>query len=97
MDKFEIVCRYEDMSPDGKLELIKQFDGDIIVCITPPSENEPWNLRRLPLAVEFCTHSGGGTSPRTLEALNNLFRAMLEDCNDKLDLQSDRNHRKTIS
>jgi len=30
MNTFETVCRYEDMSPDGKLELIKQFDGDII-------------------------------------------------------------------
>lgn len=96
MNTFETVCRYEDMSPDGKLELIKQFDGDIIVSITPPSENEPWYKRQLPLSVEFCTHGGGGTSPRTLEALNNLFKAMQEDCNDKLDLQSDRNHTKSI-
>lgn len=34
--------------------------------------------------VEFCTHSGGGRSPRTLKALWELVRAMAEDNADPM-------------
>lgn len=74
------VERFEDMSPTGKLRLIEQDDGDMIVAIVPDVEESNRN-GRLPvsLSVEFCTFGGGGQSPRTLDALRDLMTAMVLD------------------
>ena len=71
----KIVERYEDMSPDGRLRLLQQEDGDVIVAIVPASDS-----RRPMVEVEFCScGAGGGQSPKTLEALRNLITAMHQD------------------
>lgn len=68
--------RREDMSPDGKLTLIVQDDGDIIVGIVGRSMMNNKVLG----TVEFCTvGSGGGRSPHTREALRNLIIAIQRD------------------
>lgn len=87
----ESIDRLEDMSYDGKLQLIKQDDGDIIVVVIPPSEGTPSLRRRLPISVEFCAGSGGGSSHNTLMALYALFQAMQNDANDPHDPQKYRN------
>ncbi len=67
----EFVVRKGDMGPNGRLRLIKQPDGDICVAVIP-DEGE--------IGIEFCTiGTGGGKSPRTLAALNELAISMLED------------------
>lgn len=61
--------RHEDMSPHGKLRVIWQPDGDLIIeCV------EDNGFRA---AVEFC--NSGGQSPRTLRALRILILAMQAD------------------
>jgi hypothetical protein len=40
--------RKEDMSPDGRLVLIQQRDGDVIVIVHPASDSEEG--RRLPFS-----------------------------------------------
>ena len=69
------VERYEDMSPDGRLRLVRQPDGDVIVAIIPPlSSDSPM------VVVEFCSvGSGGGQSPNTLAALRDLMEAIRRD------------------
>lgn len=69
-----IVERNEDMSPRGRLRLIKQEDGDIIVAIVPDLDDPSQR------AVEFCMpFTGGGRSSHTLKALRKLFEAMERD------------------
>jgi hypothetical protein len=69
-----VIERHEDMSPLGRLRLIIQQDGDILVCLVP----DPDDYRRSD--VEFCTvGSGGGKSPHTLRALRALAEAMEQD------------------
>lgn len=63
------------MSPDGRLELIWQDDGDIIICVKPSGH------RGFGYDIEFC--NSGGHSPETLKALHALFRAMEADCGDE--------------
>lgn len=63
------VTRREDMSATGKLQLIEQMDGDIIVTVWP--DGEPF------ASVEFCT--SGGKSPKTLHALRALLDAIVEE------------------
>jgi len=76
----EMVERYEDMSPDGKLRLIRQEDGDVIIVVeVDPREDSVFGTQ-----VEFCTHGGGGQSPRTLKALVNLMEAMKQDNEEAL-------------
>jgi hypothetical protein len=75
----ELVERYEDMSPLGRLRLYKQDDGDMIVAIIPdpdcPSGHD---------SVEFCScGSGGGQSPKTLQALYALMAAIEADNADR--------------
>jgi len=70
----KMVERYEDMSPTGRLRLIRQQDGDIIVAIEPTTDARPFERN-----VEFCTRSGGGQSMHTLRALIDLFKAMERD------------------
>ena len=78
-DGLEIVERFEDMSPRGRLKLIRQPDGDIIV-VTVPDPDERNCMSAAGGMVEFCTPcSGGGQSPNTLKALRLLFEAMVKD------------------
>ncbi len=51
----EFYSRYEDMSPDGRLDVLVQEDGDVIVQIVPESKSQ-----KPPVSVEFCIYSGGG-------------------------------------
>jgi hypothetical protein len=71
----QMVIRKEDMSPDGHLRLTLQDDGDVLVTAMDHHGNAT--------TVEFCsTGSGGGGSPRTLQAVRNLFIAMAQDNED---------------
>lgn len=75
-DDVRTVARLEDMSPDGRLLLHVQRDGDIVLSIIPAAESrDAWP------SVEFCT--SGGKSPRTLHALRALWLAMREDNADR--------------
>lgn len=66
------VSRKEDMSPNGRLRLIKQDDGDIIIVTVQDDGRYT--------GVEFCTtFGGGGGSPNTFKALHKLFEAMEKD------------------
>ena len=68
--------RYEDMSPDGRLGIIAQPDGDIIITIIQSAKEE---LSMFP-SVEFCAiYGGGGQSPAVLEALHALMEAIESD------------------
>ncbi len=72
--------RREDMSPEGRLRLLIQEDGDIIVqiCGVDPY-GEPQYAK-----VEFCAPgSGGGRSPATMNALRALILAMENDNKDR--------------
>ena len=75
------VERYEDMSPTGKLRLIQQPDGDIIVVIQPDHDQAVKNrLPPLGISVEFTTcGGGGGQSQHTRDALMALFDAIERD------------------
>lgn len=67
--------RYEDMSNRGRLRLIQQIDGDIIVLVTT-GEGEDFRMAE----VEFCMPmTGGGQSERTHKALVALLDAMEAD------------------
>lgn len=75
--------RYEDMSPTGKLELIQQIDGDIIVVVTSGEDDE---FRQA--AVEFCMPmTGGGQGERTHKALVALLEAMQADNEERLQVR----------
>lgn len=75
-----IVERKEDMSPDGRLRLLIQDDGDVIVvALSPGDELHDPSMT----SVEFCTpFAGGGGSKRTFKALHALAKAMQEDNED---------------
>jgi len=71
-----IVTRNEDMSARGRLRLIQQTDGDVIVAIQPERDG----LIQPGESVEFCVPGGGGgRSPHTLAALHALMEAMERD------------------
>lgn len=70
--------RFEDMSPRGRLRVLQQADGDMIVAIVPDPDEHPMTAR---LSVEFCT--SGGKSPKTREALHALMLAIAEENTDK--------------
>lgn len=73
------VERFEDMSRRGKLSLMEQDDGDIIVGVIPSSLDD-FRRKGLIQTAEFCTVGvGGGQSPRTLAALRTLMDAMEAD------------------
>jgi hypothetical protein len=61
--------RHEDMSPTGRLRLFAQDDGDMGVMVIEDDGTSA--------TVEFC--ASGGRSPRTLQALRDLSRAMRDD------------------
>jgi hypothetical protein len=68
--------RVEDMSPDGKLFLIQQEDGDIVVTIASKDSGDRFQTA----TVEFCLPgSGGGRSSHTLKALRQLILAIQQD------------------
>ena len=73
-----VVERFEDMSQRGRLRLLKQSDGDILVCemADPDGPDDGASVN-----VEFCT--SGGKSYKTLVALNDLMEAMAEDNRDR--------------
>jgi hypothetical protein len=75
MSEARRVERREDMSPKGRLAVIIQVDGDAIVSVLP----DPDESYSLYPSAEFCTHAGGGRSPRTREAIHRLFEAMEKD------------------
>jgi hypothetical protein len=69
------IERLEDMTPTGRLRLLRQDDGDVIVIIIPDAESH-----RPMVSVEFCTpFAGGGQSEHTWEALGALMAAMERD------------------
>lgn len=71
------VDRQEDMSPDGRLRLTRDDDGDIYVEVfgARGSDEYPPNA-----CVEFTTIGpGGGKSEQTMNALRALFVAMHAD------------------
>ena len=71
----KIVERKEDMSSTGRLRILQQPDGDIIVAVIPAIGD--WMRQN---SVEFCAIcSGGGRSPKTLAALRNLMDAIDQD------------------
>lgn len=71
----KITMRKEDMSSDGRLELIRQDDGDIIVCVRESVDSTRGTGACAD--VEFC--NSGGRSPWTLQALYVLQEAMEKD------------------
>lgn len=74
------VKRNEDMSRNGKLVVIQQEYGDMIVAIHPDPDAD--FMARF--SVEFCVvGSGGGRSPKTIKALRSLMIAMEEDNQDR--------------
>lgn len=68
-----LVERSEDMSPDGRLSLYRDVDGDIHVKVIPPAERQDDYAP----SVEFVTHCA--RSPRTIIALQALIEAMRLD------------------
>ena len=69
-----VAERFEDMSVRGRLRLLQQDDGDIVVAIITDPDSD---ARGLSASVEFCT--SGGHSFRTLTALKALMEAMARD------------------
>lgn len=78
MENYE---RKEDMSPDGKLMLHIQEDGDVVVGIAPSQQEGPQHFVK---TAEFCSLSAGGRSPRTRMALMILALAIELDNKDQL-------------
>jgi len=67
----EFITRREDMGA-GELRLLRQEDGDM--CVSVISEEGDM------AGIEFCTPiTGGGRSPKVLDALYALARAVLEE------------------
>lgn len=72
----DFVERIEDMSNRGRLRLIKQVDGDIIIAVQSMEDG----LLQNGDSVEFCSaFGGGGKSPNTMKALHALMEAMRLD------------------
>ncbi len=83
----EFYTRYEDMSPDGRLTLFIEEDGDVIVDVE--GYDMPGN--RVRVNVQFCTMGGGGQSPAVRKALLNLALAIIEDNRTKPQYRNDGN------
>jgi hypothetical protein len=74
------VTRIEDMSARGRMRVLQQTDGDIIVAVY----SEENGVVQRGEAVEFCTTgAGGGRSPHTLMALRALMDAMEKDNSER--------------
>lgn len=73
----EPYTRREDMTSEGKLTVIMQEDGDMIVTVYGESLSPD---RMHSASVEFCTPwSGGGRSRHTRKALQDLAIAIQKD------------------
>ncbi len=70
--------RFEDMSPRGRLRILQQDDGDMLVYVIEDPDSQKNGASA---GVEFCT--SGGKSPKTLAALRSLMLAMAEDNADR--------------
>lgn len=71
--KTDVVERHEDMSPRGTLQIRRQEDGDMIICVIP----DPGEPMHCAPSIEFCSvGSGGGQSTHTLNALRDLMLAI---------------------
>lgn len=71
--------RFEDMSPDGRLGIMIQPDGDVIVAIYGRGITDRQEDMQL-IQVEFCfPGSGGGQSSRTRAALQAVAEAIRLD------------------
>lgn len=68
-----LIERPEDMSPDGRLSLFRDSEGDIHVRVIPPLERS----EDYAPSVEFVAHCQ--RSPRTVAALASLLEAMRLD------------------
>lgn len=68
--------RFEDMSPRGRLRVLQQDDGDMIIEVVEDPNSQSCTAG-LSCAVEFCV--SGGKSPKTREALYVLMLAMAEE------------------
>lgn len=68
-----LVERPEDMSPDGRLSLCMDTEGDILVKVVAPTEASG----RTGHSAEFVCHCP--RSRHTLKALRDLMRAMMRD------------------
>lgn len=69
------IKRPEDMG-SGSLSLFKQEDGDWVVRMVGRNLADD----RVTCSIEFCAPlTGGGASPKTWAALEQLAQAMLED------------------
>lgn len=63
------------MSPDGRLVVHLQEDGDVVVGIWGRDTHGDPAI----VSAEFCAGGGGRRSPRTVEALKILMAAMQAD------------------
>jgi hypothetical protein len=73
----EISCRIGDMSPDDRLDVIIQPDGDVIISVSGYRRSRSEFSQ---VEVEFCTiGAGGGRSPHTRAALVALAKAIERD------------------
>jgi hypothetical protein len=76
MKRTQSYYRVEDMSPDGRLGIYLQDDGDLVVDIVGRDMHGGPTFA----SVEFCcTGSGGGRSPHTRDALYELALAIEKD------------------
>ena len=72
--------RFEDMSPVGRLEVLRQRDGDVIVSVISDDGRSAH--------VEFTTPmAGGGQSENTWSALVALYEAMKKDNDTRAQLR----------
>ena len=69
--------RYEDMSPEGYIEVLQEEDGDVILVVYG---NEPLDINEyVYTSVQFCTFGGGGRSANVRKALLALRDAIVAD------------------
>jgi len=68
-----LIERPEDMSPDGRLSVFRDSEGDIHIRVIPPLERKD----DFAPSIEFVCHCQ--RSPRTVAALNDLLEAMRLD------------------
>lgn len=68
-----LIERPEDMSPDGRLSLCRDSEGDVHVRVIPPMDR----AHDYAPSVEFVVHCQ--RSPRTVAALIALMEAMRLD------------------
>lgn len=74
------IERPDDMSPDGRLAVFRDSEGDIHVRVIPPMERAD----HFAPSIEFVSHCQ--RSPRTFAALEGLIEAMRLD-NEERPLQ----------